>query len=314
MAVRKMGQPPAPAETPPTAPRVQGTSTRKAASGLPTKPKSVTARVQDYTFLIYGREKIGKTTLCASIPGAIFFSTEPGTKGLPVYEYNDAGGGITSWDVFRQAVADLEACGDFPLVVIDTADRAYDMALDWVCRERGIEYPGQDASGSEDYGKSWKAVKTEFTEQIQRIVRTGRGVVFTSHAKEQPFKTKNGDKFDRVFPTMSGQCRAVVEPLVDFIIFCDYAKNSEGENVRVLMTQGDDSVWAGGRTVPGVPDFPRFLPLRRENGFDILARAFAGEDVGLDPATMRPAALTTGGGGNILRGERAKAVRGATKK
>jgi len=242
----------------------------------------------DFWLFLYGREKIGKTTFLSSYPDSIFFATEPGVRGLPVYEFNEAGGGVYDWGVFLAGVAALEAePGRFRTVIIDTADRAYDMALDYVCRKRDIEYPGQDSDGREDFGKSWRAVKDEFTAAIARIAATGRTVVFTSHAKTETVKTRSGVSYDRVFPTLSGQGRKVLEPMVDFFWIAEYLRDTSGTTRRVVITQGDEFLWAGSRAIGGAA-VPRYLPLLAEGGYDMLCQAFAGEDVGIDPADIMP--------------------------
>lgn len=242
----------------------------------------------EYKILLYGREKIGKTTWFASFPDTLFLSTEPGTKGLEIYEYNSEDGGCKNWELIRAAVDLLEANpGRFKLVVFDTVDRAYDMCLDYVCRMRNIEYPGEDESGREDYGKSWRAVKQEFKSIVHRIAQSGHGIGFTSHAREQEIKSRSGDRYTRIYPSMSNQARATVEALVDLFFYADYMRAPKGGTQRVVVTEGDEIVWAGARET-GNP-LPRFIPLTSQGGFEILQAAFKGEDVGLDPTTLLPA-------------------------
>ena len=80
----------------------------KAVAGLPTEKKAVVKDIGLFTWLLYGREKIGKTTVMASWPDAIFFTTEPGTKGMSIFEYNHEEGGITDWQKFKDGVKLLE--------------------------------------------------------------------------------------------------------------------------------------------------------------------------------------------------------------
>lgn len=277
--------------------RAAGEKRRLAAMSLPTERKVPQESLLAYTGLIYGREKIGKTTLLSSFPRALFLATEPGTKGASIYEFNTAGGGVRDWSTFLRAVDLLEAVGQgsggFDTVVVDTADRAYEMCLDSVCAGLGIPYPGQDAGGKEDYGRSWKAVRQEFLRTIHRLEFAGFGVWFTSHATEREISTRSGDRYTRIFPSMTGQARSVIEALVDFFFYAEYFRDQTSRAVRrVLVCQGDETIWAGGRKTPH-GEFPRFLPLLQEAGFDVIQDAFAGKDVGLDPATLRGARLTT---------------------
>ncbi len=258
--------------------------TKSAASklSLPTERKAVVTDVLDYTFLFYGREKVGKTSVCATFPKALFLATEPGTKGLSIYEFNHENGGCKDWATMLQAVDLLEKTKEFKTVVIDTVDRAYEMCLDYVCVKLGIPHPGTDSSGEADFGKSWKEVRNEFTDLIHRILQTGRGLIFTSHVKEEEVKEKSGDKYTRIYPSMSNQARKVVEALVDLFFYCDYMRGKDGHTLRVMITEGDETVWAGHRKCGDQP-LPIFIPMDDEEGFDIIQAAFNGEDVGLNP-------------------------------
>ena len=277
---------------------------------LPTEPKPKETDIMKYTMLLYGREKIGKTTALASFPGAIFFCTEPGSKGLEIYEYNHEDGGVKNWEIFRSGVRALVANpGKFKTVIIDTVDRAYDHCLDWVCEHKGIEYPGQDNAGKEDFGKSWRAVKQEFMEQIHALSQAGMGICLTSHATETEFKTRSGEKFARIQPSMSGQARKVIEAMVDMFFYCEYMRSPEGANSRVVICQGDETIWAGARETVA-EDFPAFLPLQKRDWFEVLQSAFNGTYAGLDPKTLLAAKGTSKTASEFLGKARTKAAVG----
>ena len=280
---------------------------------LPTTKKEIETDFLRYIVLIYGREKIGKTTLFSQFPDIVFAATEPGTKGISVFEFNAEDGGVRDWAIFRTMV-DLLVNTDhqFKGVCIDTADRAYDMCLDWVCANRGIEYPGETASGDEDWGKSWRAVRTEFMEQIHRLRQAGLGIYFTSHSKETTIRTRSGEKYSRIFPSMSGQARTVIEALVDFFFYAEYVKTGQGTE-RVLICEGDETIWAGARaSLVGV--FPQFIPMLRKGGFEILKDAFEGNYSGLNAAALRPTKSTTETAGTFIKGSRVRATRQPMKK
>ena len=284
---------------------------------LPKKPKEIDSDLSNYILLLYGREKIGKTVTGAQFPEAIFFATEPGTKGLEIFEFNHEDGGVKDWEVFRTGVDLLERSKRFKTVVIDTVDRAYDMCLDWVCENLNIEYPGHDDAGKEDFGKSRRAVKQEFLKQIHRIVQSGRGVVFISHSKETEIKPRSGEKYTRIFPTMGNQARAVVEALVDLFFYCEYAKDVNGKVRRIFVCQGDETIWAGTRPTL-TKTFPRFLPMHKNKGYKIIKKAFLGKHKGLDPTTLLPAKTSSKTGRDFILKSKAEARRekalGRTKK
>lgn len=274
---------------------------------LPTESKGIDSDLSNYTILIYGREKIGKSTVFSGFPKALFFATEPGIKGLDIFSFNDENGGVTNWEIFRKGVDLLEEkTGQFKTIVIDTVDRAYDMALDWVCAERGIEYPGTDASGSEDYGRSWKAVKQEFTEQIHRLHQAGYGVGFISHAKEIEIKSRSGERYTRIFPSMAQQARTVIEALVDFFFYAEYVKSQK--HSRILICEGDETIWAGARSAGG-KDFPSILPMVGANTYGVITNAFKGLHVGLDVSEVFPSKATTKTVSDFIKKESARLKR-----
>lgn len=280
---------------------------------LPTEKKAVDTDLRHYTTLVYGREKWGKTTFFASYPETLFLMTEPGAQGLSVYEFNADRGGVHDWNVFRAAVDLLERnTTQFQNVVIDTADLAYDMCLDWVCENMHIEYPGKDDEGKQDFGKSWKMVKKEFLEQIHRIKRTGRGVCFTSHCKTEHHRTRGGDEYDRVYPSMSGQARGVIEALVDMFFFGEYFKDEHERTIRCLVTEGDDSIWAGHRPIAGLGKLPQFIPVMENQGYTTLLGAFHGKVKGYDPMLLGKHRASAPATGDYLIRARRNRKEGAT--
>ena len=192
--------------------------------------------------------------------------------------------------MIRAAVDELEKSDRFKTVVIDTADRAYSMCLDWVCNNLGIKYPGVDDEGENDWGASWRAVRSEFETMAYRILQTGRGILFTSHMKEEEIRTPTA-RYTKIYPSMSKQARETVESLVDFFFFADYMRTPTGKSIRVLVAEGDDTIWAGAREIEH--PLPRLIPLTSKGGYDIIQAGFRGEDIGLDAKTMMPAATAS---------------------
>lgn len=257
--------------------------------GLPTSPKRPEADPLRFTYLLYGREGIGKTTHYASYPDTLFLSTEPGTKGQVIYEYNSGDGGCRSWEFVRHAASLLHSDDHFRFVVIDTVDRAFDLCLDYVCAKMDIPYPGEDSEGREDYGKSWNAIKDEFMDVIHTIEHSGKGLAFISHEKEEQVRTKSGDRFTLIRPSYGKTATKVLSALVDFGFYCTYSKSADGSQRRIMFTEGDELVWGKHREVQyPIHHLPLVLPITPRNGYEILMAGFAGEKVGLDPRTLVP--------------------------
>jgi len=269
---------------------------------LPTKPKDPVFDMGRYLWLIYGPQKIGKTNILASWKDIIVLPTEPGTKGLKIFEIP-----INNWADFLKAVSDLEKePGRFATVGIDTVSKLYDMALRYVCDRNGIPYPGESKSGKEDHGKSWYQVDAEFSGGIDRIVRSGRGIVFTCHAKTEEVRHRNGPSYHRIMPRLSGQATKHIQALVDIAIYVDYMRAGD-RVVRAMLCQGDELVWAGARQVAG--RFPYIMELKEGQGYEILKSGFEGRNPGLDPATLMP----TKEGSQLVSGSINAARKGTTE-
>lgn len=185
-----------------------------------------------YTALIYGRKKIGKTSLCSHFPKSLFVLFDPGGKALRLYQVSPK-----NWRQFVRYV-DLVIKDDrFETVVIDTADIAYDDCLEHVCFQLGVDHPS-DAG----WGKGWNAVRTEFVRQIKRLTRSGKGVIFISHQRETEIEERSGKKYHMKTNTLSGQAKEALEGIVDIWANYDY----DGKT-RMLTIAGDDFTDAGNR-------------------------------------------------------------------
>ena len=87
---------------------------------LPTQKTAPKAQLSDYTVLLYGASKAGKTTFCSHAPEALFLATEPGLNALEAYQVP-----ITCWEDLTTACAEIaEGKHQFKTIIIDTVDNA----------------------------------------------------------------------------------------------------------------------------------------------------------------------------------------------
>lgn len=186
----------------------------------------------DYSILLYGEKKIGKTSLSSMFPMNFSMMHEPGGKALSMYQKP-----VTSWEAFKAYVKLLEKDKTFKTVTVDTIDLAYKNCMKSVCTKLVIDHPGD-----EGWGKGWEAVRDEFMHWISRLLSCGKGVIFISHAVEKEIKTRTGTTYHRISPTMAGQARDILEGIVDIWAYMCYEKGK-----RMLVIEGDDHVGAGHR-------------------------------------------------------------------
>jgi len=194
---------------------------------LPKKKNKPSSNLIDYSILLYGAKKIGKTSLAAQFPDAYFLSCEPGTKALEVFASP-----VNSWKEFEAYISLLEkGKTDYNTVVVDTVDILYEYAFKHICKKQMIEDPNDE----NDFGKTWKRIRGLFTDGIMRLLNLNMGVILISHDTEKEVELRDGTVVDRVQPTMSRQAMEVVEAIVDII--CNYAYCDDKRTLRIDGTQ-----------------------------------------------------------------------------
>lgn len=207
---------------------------------LPDAPSEPSESLADYSILLYGVKKGGKTTLCSQFPDPFFIGTEPGTKALRVKRHEPK-----HW---LEAVAILEAleakskagakyCST---VIVDIVDVLYDMAFHYICKKKMISHPHEE----NDFGATWNEIRAAFRDYIVRLLQLPDcGVVFVSHDVEKEVELADGDKVERTQPSMSGQALREVEGIVDIIGHYTFAPGGQ----RILRIRGTQHLVAGTR-------------------------------------------------------------------
>lgn len=168
--------------------------------------------------VLYGPEGVGKTTLAAAFPGALFIDTEGGAKRLDVARLPQP----TSWAMLLDEVDGARrgeyGCGT---LVLDTADWAERLCVRAVCeraRVRGIEDFG--------YGKGYTYLKEEFSkllDALEGVTAAGCNVVVTAHAQITKFEQPDEmGSYDRWTMKTSKQVAPLLREWCDALLFANY--------------------------------------------------------------------------------------------
>lgn len=216
---------------------------------LPTKKSKIVSDLSKYSILLYGKIKIGKTSLAAQFPDALFLMTEPGGKSLEIYQMN-----VRNWTHFKQILDALESSDMYKTIVIDTTDNLYKMCTDWYCKKKAIQHPSD-----EEWGKAWQMINDEFMLGMIKLMQLNRGVIFTSHAQQHEIKKYAQASVTEVVPTLAKQGRRVLEPIVDMVCYFRYAEKETDDSTRILQIRGDSNVVAGCRLTQnfvGIKEIP----------------------------------------------------------
>lgn len=230
---------------------------------LPTTKTAPKAQLSDYTVLLYGQSKAGKTSMCSQAQDALFLATEPGLNALEVFQVS-----ITKWDDMLQACAEIaEGKHQFKTIIIDTIDNAYKMCADHMCKKSGVDHESDLG-----YGKGYALINNEFQRVLNKLAFLPYGLILISHAQTKEVDTRTG-KIMRTVPTLPDKARKIVVGLVDMILYCDLetVKGEDGKSSvqRVLRTKPHLSYDAGDRT----GRLPEVLPMNYPAFVDAFEKA-----------------------------------------
>lgn len=240
------------------------------ALSLPDEHSTPSDNLLDYTWLIYGERKIGKTTLLAQFEDPFFMLSEPGAKGLSIRKRE-----VADWDEFLGYIDLLEKRKNFcRMVCLDTGDGFYQKCFESAKIELGLEDIRDKA-----WGGGWTEIRTRFKAAHERLYRLGSGFAVTAHAEIQHIKPKFGPEYDKLSIQLGGQAFKYYAGIVDTIAYYHYDDNGR----RILTIRGDETVEAGTRC-KGHFLYPDGTPIKdipmgesEEEGYANLVLAFNNE-------------------------------------
>lgn len=232
---------------------------------LPTKKSLPKSQMEEFTILLYGSPKIGKTTFCSQFDKPLFILTEAGTNSLSVFEMP-----VVSWLEFKSAmkdIADAMKAGtfDYKTVVIDTFDNLCMYCTDHVMKENGVTHPSELA-----FGKGYDLCKNEMRKALNYLSMLPTGLVMTSHERVEVVKTRTSE-LNKAMPSASGTYRKLVLGMSDLILYAHTVQVIDKETrlpreVRVLETKASENWEAGDRT--------GLLPASLEFGYSVFKKSW----------------------------------------
>ena len=208
------------------------------------EPTKISTELKGKYILIYGRPKIGKTTLASEFPKNLLLAFEPGYNALN----NKMVQPITKWAEFLTVINQLgrpEVQEKFSTITIDTADIAWDYCEKYICasnpKDTG-EIPKN--LGEIPWGKGFDLCKKAYDDAFRKIATLGYGLVFISHEQIKNVKTEKGEEYQKIMPTLPDRPKLIVNRLVDIIA---YLRESLEDGKRYIYTRGNEKFEAGSR-------------------------------------------------------------------
>ena len=220
------------------------------------------ARPQKLVF--YGSEGIGKTSLAAQCPDPLFIDTEGGTAHLDVRRTQKP----EDWEELISLIKEVAATPDVcKTLVIDTADWAEAMCIDYVCKK--YNQPGIESFG---YGKGYSYLMEEFSHLLlacNEVILSGKNVVITAHAKmrKQELPDEQG-AFDRWELKLSKQTAPLLKEWPDALLFLNF-------KTYVIATEANTHKAQGGKRVIYTSHHPCWDAKNRHNLPEELDLAYA---------------------------------------
>lgn len=214
---------------------------------LPTAKSAPKEKIEDFTILLYGAPKIGKSSFCSKIPSTpLFLATEPGLNSLSVYQQP-----IPDWETFLKVCGEISKGNhDFKTIVIDTIDNLYKCCVSHVNTSMHVVH-----EADLPFGKGYSMIRNEFFRALTKLAMLQCGLIMIGHVKQEKVQTRTTEFFKSV-PTIPTSVREHLLGWVDIILFADI--NADGE--RVLRTKPNEKYIAGDRTISLLGEMPDEVP------------------------------------------------------
>ncbi len=171
--------------------------------------------------VIYGADGVGKSTLCAGAPGAVFIATEDGLDNIDARAIDPP----ESWPNIIEAVDALAQDSRVGTIVIDSLDWAEQMLWSWLVAtkpdEKGRKVKDIEGYG---YGKGYIAAASEWRVLIaalQRAGKAGKHVLMTAHAHRKTVKNPTGEDFEQMQIKLQDRAAGLFREWVHIVAFAE---------------------------------------------------------------------------------------------
>ena len=210
---------------------------------LPSIERVQTNMSENKKIWIYGAPFSGKTTLCDGAPTPLNLNTDGNVKNvtMPRLSIKNTPEGRQikpAWEVFKEAIDDLEKGSEFETVVVDLLEDTYEHCRLYMYNQLGITHE------SDDSFRAWDKVRTEFLSTIKRLMNLPYNIVLISHEDmSKDITKKTGDKITAIKPNIQDKIANKIAGMVDVV--CRVAVDNLDQ--RWLCFKTDGVQFGGGR-------------------------------------------------------------------
>lgn len=214
---------------------------------LPSTKRVEVEKASKKKIWIYGQPYSGKTTFADQAPTPLNLNTDGNVKyvtmpRLAIKDEVTTEGRLIkrkfAWEIFKEAISDLEKGSDFETIVVDLLEDTYEHCRLYVFDKNNIEH--ESDSG---YGKGWDLVRTEYLSTIKRLLNLDYNIILISHEDtSEDLTKKSGDKITSIKPNLNKKVSNKIAGMVDLV-----ARLVVDGDKRTLNFKSDEVVFGGGR-------------------------------------------------------------------
>jgi len=193
--------------------------------------------------LLYGVDGVGKTSLAAEFPDAIYLPTSgertPEGVDLATPEAEDGSTKyIETWSELKEIVGDLlTEDHEFKTVIFDSLDGLEPIINAETCARIGADSIGSNDKGSPAaFGQGdvqgdveWG----EFMDACESLTRRGMAVVMLAHPEIKRFDSPITDPYDRYQVKLRKRAAALVREKSDIVAFMNYRVSLKSKEVGI---------------------------------------------------------------------------------
>ena len=213
---------------------------------LPSTNRVAIAQSNFVKLWIYGAPFSGKTTLADKSDTPLNLNTDGNVKyvsmpRLPIKDEVTTTGRITkrkyAWEVFTEAIDDLEKGSEFKTIVVDLLEDTYDYCRVYMCDKNGWEHE------SDDSFKAYDIVRSEFLRNLKRLLNLPYNIVLISHEDTSRDIMAKDKKITAITPNLQEKLRNKIAGMVDLV--CRVVV--ESDSTRKLQFKSNEVIFGGGR-------------------------------------------------------------------
>ena len=232
----------------------------------------------------YGAPFSGKTYLANMFPDMLLLSTDGNYTQLPdgIPPHIDIKNEVTvegrltktklAWDIFKEAIGELEKGSEFKTIVVDLLEDTYESCRLYMYDKLNITHE------SDDSFRAWDKVRTEYLSTIKRLLNMNyENIILISHEDMTSDITKrSGEKITSIRPNIQPKAALKIAGMVDFV-----ARVVNDDGSRSLSFKADEVTFGGGRLNITSSDIPC--------SYDAIVALYGGKTTPTAPKSTRQA-------------------------